>query len=83
MSFVEKGGENIRKSPILGVAPDPPCTRQVRDTYETGTSHVRASGPGQPSVSTGLMAAGTKAMGSVPAFAPRRWGQTRVSIPVT
>ncbi len=39
-----EGGQNLREAAISGAVPDPPCIRHVRDTYETGTSHVRASG---------------------------------------
>ena len=53
-----RGTWNHRKWAISGANVDPPRTRQVRDTYETGTSHVPAWGRIRPQISQRLMDAG-------------------------
>ena len=50
------GVENLRKTAMLGAGEDPPRTRQVQDTHETGPSHVPASGRIRLSVLYLLMA---------------------------
>ena len=44
MSARGEGGESLGKPPICRVSPDPPRTRQERDTYETGTSQGTSLG---------------------------------------
>jgi len=50
------GAGNAQKSAIFEESEAPPRTREVRDTSETGTSHVRASRKIRPVLLRGLMA---------------------------
>ncbi len=58
MAARREGGENLRQPAISRVSPDPPRTRQARDTYETGNSQVRAWGRLRLSISRLLMTLG-------------------------
>jgi hypothetical protein len=53
------------KGPVSSAGGDPPRTRQVRATYETGTSHVRAPGWIRPSESPVLMSPGRGGWGKL------------------